>query len=53
VTEDRCVCCGKIVPEGYMVCPDCENHIDTTKQTVKLKWHVRLLKKLGVNVEDE
>lgn len=22
--EDRCVCCGAIVPEGRMVCPICE-----------------------------
>ena len=21
---DRCVCCGTIVPEGRMVCPQCE-----------------------------
>ena len=24
VLPDICVCCGKPVPEGYMVCPDCE-----------------------------
>ena len=23
---DRCVCCGEIVPEGRMVCPQCEDH---------------------------
>lgn len=22
--EDRCIMCGAIVPEGRMVCPDCE-----------------------------
>lgn len=22
--EDRCVCCGAIIPEGRMVCPQCE-----------------------------
>lgn len=21
--EDRCVCCGAVVPEGWMVCPIC------------------------------
>ena len=21
---DRCVCCGAIIPEGQMVCPNCE-----------------------------
>ena len=24
VAEDRCVCCGEIVPEGRYVCPKCE-----------------------------
>lgn len=23
--EDRCICCGAIIPEGRMVCPDCES----------------------------
>lgn len=23
--ENRCVCCGEIIPEGRMVCPKCEN----------------------------
>ena len=22
--EDRCVCCGAIIPEGRQVCPSCE-----------------------------
>ena len=22
--EDRCVCCGEIIPEGRMVCPLCQ-----------------------------
>ena len=21
---DRCICCGEIIPEGRMVCPQCE-----------------------------
>lgn len=21
--EDRCVCCGEVIPEGSMVCPKC------------------------------
>lgn len=24
ITENRCVCCGEIIPEGRMVCPNCE-----------------------------
>ena len=26
--ENRCVCCGAIVPEGRMVCPICEMAVD-------------------------
>lgn len=22
--EDRCICCGEVIPEGRMVCPNCE-----------------------------
>lgn len=22
--ENRCVCCGAVIPEGRMVCPMCE-----------------------------
>ena len=24
MSEDRCVCCGAIIPEGRQVCPTCE-----------------------------
>jgi hypothetical protein len=23
MNEDRCVCCGEIIPEGQWVCPNC------------------------------
>ena len=23
MAEDRCVCCGEIIPEGTMACPNC------------------------------
>ena len=26
--ENRCVCCGAIIPEGRMVCPICEMAAD-------------------------
>ena len=26
--EDRCICCGEIVPEGRQVCPSCEARIN-------------------------
>ena len=22
--EDKCVCCGEVIPEGRQVCPQCE-----------------------------
>lgn len=22
---ERCVCCGEVIPEGKMVCPNCED----------------------------
>ena len=23
--EDRCVCCGAIIPEGIQICPNCDH----------------------------
>lgn len=40
ITEDRCVCCGKPVVEGRMVCEDCEErylHTDGPKKTLPPK----------------
>ncbi len=25
MSEDKCIACGRIIPEGRMVCPLCEN----------------------------
>lgn len=25
MNEERCVCCGAIIPEGKQICPNCEN----------------------------
>ncbi|CDE73066.1 unknown [Acidaminococcus sp. CAG:917] len=25
--EDRCVCCGALIPEGKMVCPICSKNV--------------------------
>ncbi len=27
MSEERCVCCGRIIPEGIMVCPVCEEDV--------------------------
>lgn len=50
-TEDRCVCCGEIVPEGRMVCPMCENKpiikcSSSCSFTVNMKVNKRTLYKL-------
>ncbi len=34
--SDHCVCCGILVPEGFMVCPNCEAH-PTSKSNIQLK----------------
>lgn len=36
ITEDRCVCCGAIIPEGRQVCVACEKATDqlTSEQLV-------------------
>lgn len=36
--EDRCVCCGEIIPEGRQVCPTCEakvSRVETRRNTCK------------------
>lgn len=29
--DNRCVCCGAVIPEGRMVCPICERAADEGK----------------------
>ena len=29
--DNRCVCCGAVIPEGRMVCPLCEKEADEVK----------------------
>ena len=28
MSDDICVCCGRIIPEGRMVCPVCEKEVN-------------------------
>ena len=30
--DNRCVCCGQIIPEGRMVCPECEKKARKTEE---------------------
>lgn len=48
MTEDRCICCGKVIPEGRMVCCDCERITVTTQKKTKPKWMHALIKKVKV-----
>ena len=31
MSEDRCVCCGDVIPEGRQVCPKCERMVKMAK----------------------
>ena len=35
--DNRCVCCGAVIPEGRMVCPICERAEDEGKAQNYLK----------------
>ena len=37
MTEDRCVCCGAIIPEGRMVCSTCEKAVEEWKKLSESK----------------
>ncbi len=37
--DNRCVCCGDVIPEGIQICPKCR---DTTEHTAKWKDRVRI-----------
>ena len=34
MNEDRCVCCGAVVPEGRQVCPQCQGEFDKLESTM-------------------
>ena len=34
MTENTCVCCGQIIPEGRMVCNKCENAVANYQQYI-------------------
>lgn len=49
MSEDRCVCCGAVIPEGKLVCPQCEmneskhtrdpGRIDEFCRMIAYYWH--------------
>ena len=34
---DRCISCGEIIPEGWQVCPKCEERVSTATHDVKIR----------------
>lgn len=59
--EDRCVCCGAVIPEGRHVCPICETAANTgircpgcgvsgyvqVMQTINMPGYIRRRRKCG------
>ena len=37
MSENRCIVCGEIIPEGRQVCPNCENSEGATNSGQTLK----------------
>ena len=35
MTEDRCICCGEVIPEGRQICIMCEVSIDNLTEDHK------------------
>jgi len=51
--NNTCICCGEVIPEGRMVCINCEKIVDAFNECkctsfffFKLKWYQRLWLKL-------
>lgn len=62
--ENRCVCCGDIVPEGRWVCPNCEfgcnkkspselSEVEQTKKPKKTKLIVAELRVLAMTLQSK
>lgn len=53
MSENRCVCCGDIIPEGSMVCVSCQRKADERERVRKdVRVHrkdVGCLDRKGVN----
>lgn len=50
--EDRCICCGNIIPEGRQVCKQCELTIKTYANNETIKKFDITIKLRGDNVYD-
>lgn len=46
IMEDRCICCGEVIPEGRMICPICEVKVLEKKSEEEKKKHLKVKKKI-------
>lgn len=53
MSEDRCVCCGEIVPEGRMVCPICERNLADAPLKLVPNQATKTLKPMKCNHPEE
>ena len=52
--ENNCVCCGRIIPEGRSVCPDCEAgtpYTTTTRHQQILKMDIEQFAEFLLGIE--
>ena len=47
--EERCVCCGKIIPEGKQICKKCEQETFYQKPTFGLNLNQNEMYKIKTN----
>lgn len=50
--ENRCVCCGEIIPEGNQICKKCEQNTKTYMNNETVKKFNITIKLRGDNVYD-
>ena len=46
VTENRCVCCGEIIPEGYQVCMRCERDVESEDDLISRQQAIEAVKRI-------
>ena len=47
--DNRCVCCGEIIPEGRQVCPNCEKG----KRRITMKNRNKVIQGLKVCIQND
>ena len=44
--ENRCVCCGEIIPEGRQVCPRCEKDVESEDDLISRQQAIEAVKRI-------